>query len=358
MKKVFILIPSLVPTGPIKGAVALANFLVKKTSVTLVAVKDGPGCSAYIDSTVKYHCLNNSRLGLVGKVIELRRMLREAGGLTKVASVSYCFSADLVNIFCSKYALTCSSVRGNLTNIYKMDHGWIGLPAAIIHLMSLTCFAKVIAMSLPMAQQIKFYSRKDCYIVGNFVDEAPLEGLRKTEFNTKDTVKRFVFVGNISAHKNPLLLIQALNKMHNCGYHVALDLIGEGPLMNDLVNLIEQLNLQSIVTVHGHLADPFQIIAEADIFVLPSKSEGISRASLEALYLGLPVILRAIDGNSELVEDGNNGVLFEDDNKLHSAMISALSIISKDRNPKELLPKFYSQSHCGEEFFDVIEGND
>ena len=122
MKKVFILIPSLVPTGPIKGAVALANFLVKKTSVTLVAVKDGPGCSAYIDSTVKYHCLNNSRLGLVGKIIELRRILREAGGLTKVASVSYCFSADLVNIFCSKYALTCSSVRGNLTNIYKKPY--------------------------------------------------------------------------------------------------------------------------------------------------------------------------------------------------------------------------------------------
>lgn len=358
MKKVFILIPSLVSTGPVKGAVALANFLVNKTSVTLVAIKDGPGCSAYIDSKIKYHCLNNLRLGPIGKIIEFRRILREAGGLTKVASVSYCFSADLVNIFCSKYAVTCSSVRGNLTNIYKMDYGWIGLPAAIIHLISLVWFDKVIAMSFPMAQQIKSYSGKDSYVVGNFVDEAPLKGLRKTEFNRKDTVKRFVFVGNISVRKNPLLLIQALNTMHTAGYRIALDLIGEGPLMNDLVNLIEQLNLQSIVTVHGQLSDPFPIIAKADIFVLPSTSEGISRASLEALYLGLPVILRDVDGNSELVEDGNNGVLFEDDNKLHSAMISALSIISKDRNPKELLPKFYSQSHCGEEFFDIIEGSD
>ena len=346
----------MVSTGPIKGAIALANYLVNKTSVTLVAVKDGPGCAAYLDDAVKYRCLNNSRFGLIGKVIELRKLLRDAGGSTKVACISYCLSADFINVFCSKYAVTCSSIRGNLPSIYKMDHGLIGIPAAIIHLMSLSFFSIVIAMSSPMARQIKSYSKKDSLIVGNFIDEAPLKEFRKAEFNTTSPVKRFVFVGNISAHKGPLALIKALKHIHDCGYRVALDIVGDGPLMDDLVAMVESLGLEPIVTIHGQQTDPFPIIAKADIFVLPSKSEGISRASLEALYLGLPVVLREVDGNAELVEDGINGVLFDTDNDLHIAMISSLQILSQDRSPTGLLPTFYSQSHCGQKIFDIMSG--
>jgi glycosyltransferase involved in cell wall biosynthesis len=358
MKIIFILVPSLVPTGPIKGAVALANYLVNKTLVTIVTVKNSSRYSSYLDKRINYICLKNSKLGVIGKILEFGKLLREAGGPGKVASISYCFSADLINVFCSKYALTCSSVRGDLIKVYKMDHGWIGLIAAVIHLTSLAKFDKIIAMSTAMSQQIKFYSRKDAFIVGNFIDEKPLKGMRKRKFNCNNLLSRFVFVGNLSFNKKPLLLIHALNKIHSAGHKVALDIIGDGPLKKEIVDLIEKLGLQSIIKVHGYLSEPFNVIVRADIFVLPSLSEGISRASLEALYLGLPVILRAKDGNLELIDHGYNGILFNDDNDLEKALISALSIINKKQDPMKLLPKFYSQQYCAKKYLNIICDND
>lgn len=358
MKNIFILVPSLVPTGPIKGAIALANYLVNKSLVTLVTVKSDSKSSTCIDKKINYHCLGDSKFGFLGKIFKYRKLLQEAGGKKKVASISYCFSADWINFFSSKHALTCSSVRGDLVKVYKMDHGWFGLLAGIMHLVSLAGFNKVIAMSTSMSQQIKFYSRKEAFIVGNFLDEKPLEGIRKRKFNRNNSLNRFVFVGNLTLNKNPLLLIHALNKVHIAGYKVFLDIIGDGPLIKDVILLIEKLNLQPIIKVHGYLSEPYSVIVKADIFVLPSQSEGISRASLEALYLGLPVILRAKEGNLELINHGYNGILFKDDNDLHDAMISALSLIDKDQNPIKLLPKFYSQKHCAEKYLNIINDID
>ena len=63
-----------------------------------------------------------------------------------------------------------------------------------------------------------------------------------------------------------------------------------------------------------------------DCLVLPSLTEGVSRASLEALYLGVPCVMRNVDGNSELIKEGENGVLFDSDEQLSSAMIKCATI--------------------------------
>ena len=55
---------------------------------------------------------------------------------------------------------------------------------------------------------------------------------------------------------------------------------------------------------------PYSLLGRADAFVLPSLSEGISRAALEALHLGVPCILRNVDGNQELITPRVNGELF------------------------------------------------
>jgi glycosyltransferase involved in cell wall biosynthesis len=59
----------------------------------------------------------------------------------------------------------------------------------------------------------------------------------------------------------------------------------------------------------GERHDIAAIMRALDVFVLPSKNEGISNTILEALASGLPVIATAVGGNLELVEDGVNGML-------------------------------------------------
>jgi len=356
-RKIFILVPSLSPTGPVKGAIALANSLINERQITLVSVKDGPGASAFIDERIRRVCLSATSSGIFGRLRQYKNLLAEAGNKDEVASISMCFSADFINIFCRRYAITCSSIRGNLVNIYKMDYGILGLPIAIIHLVSLIKFDKVVAMSLPMAHQIQMFTRRRPSIIGNFVDETQLGRYRKMNNSAITNAKRFVFVGSVSSRKKPLLLVETVKKLHDEGFDLHLDLIGDGPLMKDTIDKVFDLDLREVVTIHGQLPNPYLVISKADVFILPSLSEGTSRASLEALFIGLPCILRKIDGNAELVNSGSNGILFETDSDLYYAMLSGLELVNEQSQSIDFLPKFFRQEESSQKYLKLVEGD-
>jgi glycosyltransferase involved in cell wall biosynthesis len=108
--------------------------------------------------------------------------------------------------------------------------------------------------------------------------------------------------------------------------------------------------------MHGHLSAPYQLLAQADTLVLPSSSEGVSRASLEALHLGVPCILRYIDGNAELIHSGVNGALFKRDEKLSNAM-REVAVWSRSRGEKieSLIPPTFRQSFAAQRYMALME---
>ena len=69
------------------------------------------------------------------------------------------------------------------------------------------------------------------------------------------------------------------------------------------------LGLAGRVHFLGQRDDIPDLLAALDIFVLPSHSEGVSLALLEAMAAGLPVIATAVGGLPEVVTDGVNGLL-------------------------------------------------
>ncbi len=104
----------------------------RSRSVALVSLKPGTGVDARLEPAVRVIELHRSG-GWLARIAAYRRLLREAGGRQHVASISYCLSADLVNLLCRREALLCSSVRGNLPRNYRFDYGPAGLPAAWTH---------------------------------------------------------------------------------------------------------------------------------------------------------------------------------------------------------------------------------
>ena len=71
---------------------------------------------------------------------------------------------------------------------------------------------------------------------------------------------------------------------------------------------------------HGQLNNPFEIVLRENYFVLPSLSEGTSRVAMEALYLGLPCVMRNMVNNFELIQTAQQGYLFDEDEELFSMM--------------------------------------
>ncbi len=86
-------------------------------------------------------------------------------------------------------------------------------------------------------------------------------------------------------------------------------IVGEGPARAGCLQLLQQAELAQRAWLPGERHDIAGLMRSFDVFVLPSKNEGVSNTILEALASGLPVIATAVGGNVELVETGLNGTL-------------------------------------------------
>ncbi|MGQ9921885.1 MAG: glycosyltransferase, partial [Desulfobacca sp.] len=85
--------------------------------------------------------------------------------------------------------------------------------------------------------------------------------------------------------------------------------IGSGRRQGEMAALVRDMGLDAAVTFVGQRQDVPDLLGAADIFVLPSYSEGVSRSLLEAMALGLPVVVSEAGGSPEVVQHEVNGLL-------------------------------------------------
>ena len=116
-------------------------------------------------------------------------------------------------------------------------------------------------------------------------------------------------VGRLQAEKNQTTLINAFSLVFEKFRNIKLVLIGDGPDRQSLESLVHDKGLTEHVIFTGARNDIPELLAELDIFVLPSKGEGISNTILEAMASGLPVVATNVGGNPELVERNVTGQL-------------------------------------------------
>jgi len=120
---------------------------------------------------------------------------------------------------------------------------------------------------------------------------------------------RAVFVGRLAPEKGLDTLIDAWPAVRAHHPRAVLTLVGEGPVRPLLEEQIRRLGLDDAVLLPGSSDDPGSQLREADLFVLPSREEGMSIALLEAMALGIPLVASSIPGNRRLVPDFVRGRL-------------------------------------------------
>lgn len=141
-------------------------------------------------------------------------------------------------------------------------------------------------------------------------------------------------VGRMHGVKDQLTLTKAfirlLDRRVEFRERLRLVLVGEGPLRAESRVLLEAAGMADLAWLPGERSDIADILRGLDIFVLPSRAEGISNTILEAMATGLPVIATEVGGNPELVVDGVTGALVPKQDP--EAMASAVAAYLDDRN--------------------------
>jgi glycosyltransferase involved in cell wall biosynthesis len=140
-------------------------------------------------------------------------------------------------------------------------------------------------------------------------------GLDPTEFDGEAAADGDVFrvlcVGRLVPFKGQSLLIEAIASLRRSGSDARLTLIGDGPSRVDLERRAHELGLDDAVTVAGAVGqDEIRShYAAASAFCLPSFAEGVPVVLMEAMAMRLPVVTTRVMGISELVDDGDSGLL-------------------------------------------------
>jgi len=133
-------------------------------------------------------------------------------------------------------------------------------------------------------------------------------------------------VAKLRMQKGHTYLFRALRQVINTYPHAKLYVVGDGPLRDQLFKEANELGINNNVSFMGDRKDVPDLLAHFDLFVLPSLWEGTPRALLEAMAAGVPIIATGVDGNSEVIEDGRNGLLVKpkDPALLESAIMRAI----------------------------------
>jgi glycosyltransferase involved in cell wall biosynthesis len=118
---------------------------------------------------------------------------------------------------------------------------------------------------------------------------------------------RLIFVGSLAQmYKAPDVLLEAMAQCASQGLDLHLTMIGEGCCRKTLESLASRLGLTNRVVFRGQLPAGNAIreeLDQADLFVLPSRTEGLPRAMIEAMARALPCIGSAVGGIPELLPD-------------------------------------------------------
>jgi glycosyltransferase involved in cell wall biosynthesis len=127
-------------------------------------------------------------------------------------------------------------------------------------------------------------------------------------------------VAGLRDYKGHLYLIEAIKILERRGFVLHIDLVGDGPMREELEAMVEGSSIADRVTFLGArpVDEAMKLVSQADVFVMPSvvqsngRKDGIPVALMEAMALQVPVVSTRVSGIPELVEHEVTGLLVDE----------------------------------------------
>jgi glycosyltransferase involved in cell wall biosynthesis len=197
---------------------------------------------------------------------------------------------------------------------------------------SLIAVSESVAHSMRSSRIRRLLTASEPRVIYHGIDEAAARSgpearqLAREALGFGDEIRLIGTVGSLTPKKDQATLIRALTL---CDSTVRLIIIGDGPLREELRNLVMRLGLVERVSFLGVRDDVQRLLPALDLFVLPSQHEGLGLVLLEAMAAGICCIGTRVGGIPEVIQDGLNGVLVPPADP--AAMATAIDLLLEDR---------------------------
>lgn len=131
----------------------------------------------------------------------------------------------------------------------------------------------------------------------------------RAELGLQDSQPLYLACGELTEVKGHEVLVRATQHLVRQRPDAIVAIAGHGPLREHLESLVSTLGITSHVRFLGFRRDVPDLLSAADVFVMPSLSEGLPLAILEAMSVGVPIVASSVGGIPELIRPGESGWL-------------------------------------------------
>ena len=164
----------------------------------------------------------------------------------------------------------------------------------------------LVGVSKTVSNRVKsfFNLTNHCFTVYNTNDVNMIHQMSKGSFKLNKNIINLCAVGRLTYVKGNDRLIKAANRLLGEGYIFNLFILGEGKERDNIEKIINESGSDRYIKMLGFQNNPYPAIKNTDLFICPSRTEGLSTVTIEALLLEKPVVSTDVSGAKEIL--GNN----------------------------------------------------
>lgn len=328
--KIVFCVPSLGKGGAERVVSNLANYLSSHNDDVLIIVNTKNNIAYKIDDDVRLIELDgrqNTNV-IIKNWLRLKRLKKNVLDFRPDVIVSF-LPMPSFRVLLLKKKLRCKVIVTD-RNDPKEEYSKF-----LINILMRLLYPKADGFVFQTKEQKNYFNKK---IQGRSVIIAnPLKEDFLRDNNKKRKKDIIVNVGRLVEQKNQKLLIDSFGIISRKHPNYRLKIYGDGPLKNELVHQISDLNLSDKVEICGTVDNIKEKLDEARIFVLSSNYEGLPNSLLEAMSCGLACISSncPCGGPKEIINNNINGILFDVGNS--KALTKAIDyLIANEDKRKEI----------------------
>jgi glycosyltransferase involved in cell wall biosynthesis len=325
MKKIAFFTPSLNIGGVERVFITYANFLVENNYIVdYVLCHENGDIKNFLDKKIKCTILNTK---LRYSVFKLSKYIAKNNPDYLITGGEI---SNTIAILSNKILLNKTKVIISQHNYFNIEQSGV-LSNFVYKFLYKNVYKyayKVIAVSNGIANFIEGFNVEKSKIVTiyNPVNISLIENLSGKSDEAFSFSNYILFVGRLSEVKNLNFLIRSFFLLRRNKPEFSLVIAGDGPLKESLKSLVSSLALNNSVFFVGIVPNPFFLIKNALLVVLPSFSEALPTIILESFALGKTILATPTNGAVDILRSGEYGYLshsFDDELEFSDLMFTA-----------------------------------
>ncbi|HVB22658.1 MAG TPA: glycosyltransferase family 4 protein [Ktedonobacteraceae bacterium] len=229
--------------------------------------------------------------------------------------------------------------------------------ALLLHIQAVIVVLSSRMLDYPSAHN---FSLPNIQLIPNGIDITRFQP-RAESIPAEEIAWTVICVARLSYEKGIDVLLQAWHLVHNEAPQARLLIVGDGPLFAQLQCMAQELDISHCITFAGTQHDIPAQLHRGSIAVLPSRSEGMPNAILEAMACGIPCVATRVSGSEDIIQHGKNGLLV--DVYDYQAMAQAILTLLHDperthrygRAARERIEQAYALDHITDQYIALYQ---